>query len=76
MRFYKQAGGALERAAVARRGHPSLLCLTGGRWVPSFDSTKKKMKDACAALECRDAFALDGPPDCQPLPTSYIERKL
>ena len=42
--------------------------VTGGRWVPGLDSIRRQKMLAERALAARDAFAVDGPPDAQPLP--------
>lgn len=47
--------------------------VTGARWVPGLDSFDKQLEDAHCALLAREAFAIEGPPDCQPLPLSTCE---
>lgn len=49
--------------------------VTGGIWMPKYDSTTEQLERAHRALVARHAFATEGPPDCQPLPTNYGERE-
>jgi hypothetical protein len=43
--------------------------------MPKYDSTTEQLERAHRALVARHAFATEGPPDCQPLPTNYGERE-
>jgi hypothetical protein len=43
--------------------------------VPGLDSVRHQKTLARRALEARARFAVDGPPDAQPLPTGYHERE-
>jgi hypothetical protein len=49
--------------------------VTGNTWMPKYDSTTNEIERAHRALVARKAFAIEGPPDCQPLPTNYGERE-
>jgi hypothetical protein len=59
-----------DRHAEVRRNP-----VTGGTWMPKYDSTTEQFEKAHQALVTRQAFATEGPPDCQPLPTNYGERE-
>ena len=43
--------------------------------MPKYDLTTEQLERAHRALVARHAFAAEGPPDCQPLPTNYGERE-
>jgi hypothetical protein len=43
--------------------------------MPKYDSTMEQIDRAHRATLAREAFATEGPPDCQPLPTNYGERE-
>ncbi len=49
--------------------------VTGGTWMPKYNSTTEQLEKAHRALLARHAFATEGPADCQPLPTNYGERE-
>ena len=49
--------------------------VTGGHYVPPYDSVRRQKRLAQRALVARQLFAVDGPPDAQPLPLSYAERE-
>ena len=61
---------AEDRNAEIRRNP-----VTGSSWVPKQDSTTEQHEAAYRALVARQAFATEGPPDCQPLPVNYDERE-
>src|SRR5215207_6796194 len=49
--------------------------VTGGQYVPGLDCLKRQKMLARRALDARNRFEVDGPPDAQPLPLTTSERE-